>query len=582
MIGGFTYVMTSSTSTSGSSGKYTAGTKTPFPKNPDPKTPATDQDIEWRNVSSATSAQEWQSNGQYSIGQAVCDFATNLAGNPKNCAAGHTYVVDRVLTGKSGPQDPSLQAISNPPATVQDGDLLWAEAPDWKAGRHPLKAWAPTKHFDLNDFVQAQNGLYYRVIRVIGGVSGVEEPKFPITEYCTVVDPVIRVKDDVNVKGNFVEWQDLGSIRPRKPGDCSAVEEHFVPRITIPDWNQVHSKNALVPQGTVIFEPGVEGGRYYEAIRPGTTGDISPFTNLTPPMLITWLDSGTAPPSTIATGQPADQTVSLINLTLPQTHTLARFNIAAGAELAFARPPSFGWTVPTAPGVNLPTSGVTVTTSSGSTTYYFVPASAITTGSSQTPIPTTVPTTGASSSSVAVEPQSECTYGLTALQDTSPYSKNPSVANASPTTPVPVYAVYECPSQIARGPRPVDAVLAVTAYLLPVDEEIPWQWEFWKSSAWRGWVPAPSFGMSLTNPTGNFYLGGSNEFGVRNLQLFYGRAFLNQQTKIAPAVSQAVWGGQATQPTVATTATVRQGWYFGATFNLSNFIQSIIGGGGAK
>jgi hypothetical protein len=86
--------------------------------------------------------------------------------------------------------------------------------------------------------------------------------------------------------------------------------------------------------------------------------------------------------------------------------------------------------------------------------------------------------------------------------------------------------------------------------------------------------------MSLTNPTSNFYFGGSNEFGVRNLQLFYGRAFLNQQSTIAPAASQAVWGGQGTQPTVVTTASVRQGWYFGATFNLSNFIQSIIGGGG--
>lgn len=283
----------------------------------------------------------------------------------------------------------------------------------------------------------------------------------------------------------------------------------------------------------MIFEPGVEGGRYYEAIKPGATGDISPSTNLTPPMLITWQDSGTTAPSSVASGQPADQTVALINLTLPQTHTLARFNIAAGAGVTlFNRPPTFGWVLPTTQGVNLPKNSVPGPNGNG----YYLPASEIETGmTTPTPISTTVSTTGAGAAAVAVEPQSGCTFGTTPMTDTS--SSAPSTKNAQ------VYPVYECPLKTGTGTRPVDAVLVLTAYLLPVDEEVPWQFEFWKPGAWRGWVPAPSFGMSLTSPTSNFYIGGSNEIFVRNLQVFYGLSVLNQQSRLSAPGLQPLWGG---------------------------------------
>jgi hypothetical protein len=108
---------------------------------------------------------------------------------------------------------------------------------------------------------------------------------------------------------------------------------------TFATWESLHAIAAKLEPASkleltsdvVIYEPGVEGGRYYKPVSTGELGPISPFTNIIPPMVITWLDSGTTPPASISSGQPADQTVSLINLTLPQTHTLARFNISAGA-----------------------------------------------------------------------------------------------------------------------------------------------------------------------------------------------------------------------------------------------------------
>jgi hypothetical protein len=96
--------------------------------------------------------------------------------------------------------------------------------------------------------------------------------------------------------------------------------------------------------------------------------------------------------------------------------------------------------------------------------------------------------------------------------------------------------------------------------------------------AWRDYIPAPSLGISLANPTKNFYLGASNEALVRNLQVFYGVAFQNASLRLAPNTSQPVWGGGGTQPAVATVSGFQKGFFIGATFNLSGFIQSLFGG----
>jgi hypothetical protein len=573
-INGTTYVMTNSSDPSGTSALPTAPPATgPFSKKP----PLTDNQIEWRNEPSAASTQEWQANTFYSVNLAVCDPASFTA--PDSCAPGHTYVVARVLVGTSGPQDPSSQPVSNPPITVQDGDLIWAADPaEWGVPPN-AGTWEPLTRFKVHDEVQAANLLYYHVVRATAGISGVRQSTFPITDFCTVIDPFAPVKD------GSVTWQDMGTIRPRERRGCEEYREDFEGRIRIPDWNQVHLSHSPVPSGAVIFEPGEEGGRYYKAATGGIVGPFTPFVNITPPMLITWQDSGTTAPASVASGQPADQVVSLINLTLPQTHTLARFNISAGVELTFTRPPTFGWVVPTASGVNLPTAPTSITSTNGSTTttsyYYYLPASEVATSQLPQGVPTTVPTTGAGSVPVAVEPQSQCSYGNPVV-DTA--TTAPSPPSGAPTgSPVYVYPVYECPLKTGRGARPFDAVLALTGYLVPVDAEVPWHFEMHKDSNWRDWVPGLSLGLSLTNPTSNFYVGGSNEILVRDLQVFYGASILNLPYRIAASTTQAVWGGQGTSPSVATASRFNPHVFVGATFNLSNFVSSLFGGGiGAK
>jgi hypothetical protein len=74
----------------------------------------------------------------------------------------------------------------------------------------------------------------------------------------------------------------------------------------------------------------------------GHSGPTLPNFVLTPAphLQIQWQDSGTTPPASVASGQPADQTVSLLNLTLPQVHSLYYYNVAAGVIVSSIRIPN--------------------------------------------------------------------------------------------------------------------------------------------------------------------------------------------------------------------------------------------------
>jgi hypothetical protein len=282
----------------------------------------------------------------------------------------------------------------------------------------------------------------------------------------------------------------------------------------------------------VIFVPGVGNGRYYTALNEGQSGPSSPFLKLDPVFPITWLDSGTTSPASVVTGQPTDQSVSLINLSLPQTHSLSYFNIAAGVIGDLKRPPIFGF-VP-ANSIKLPPN--------------LIPG----------PIPTSTPT-----NQLAIDPSTGCTIATTPVLNTT-------------TT----YAYY-CPTKLKQlGPTPVDPLLVLTIYFPPVDAER--QWRLDRRDLWREVVPGLSFGISLANPTSNFYVGGSNEVLLRNVQVVYGLAFHQIATGLAPLSTQPPWGGVGPVPTVATVSGHQKGFFVGVTYNLSGFIQTLFSGGGAK
>jgi hypothetical protein len=76
---------------------------------------------------------------------------------------------------------------------------------------------------------------------------------------------------------------------------------------------------------------------------------ISPGPQVVNDTVPQWQDIGTTSPASASLGtQPADQTVSLLNLTLPQVHSLVWFNLASGVVASSLRPtiatsyPGFG------------------------------------------------------------------------------------------------------------------------------------------------------------------------------------------------------------------------------------------------
>jgi hypothetical protein len=530
-----------------------------------------------------TAQQGWQPNTQYSVGEFVYNGPS-------------IYVMVATAAGQSGATDPTLQVGSAPLVTVADGDLLWG---DFGVSTTPpsYQQWLSNHNYNLSDSVSGSNGHDYRVIRFTSGTSGPPpqspfssktpgnpspksvsdgtilwvtdsslpngvwkpnthfdkdsivhppedpsqtqrwkamnsglsgpvpaRPAFPVLETNIVIEPSSDpIKE--NASGTIV-WADQGIIRPfNLPAGSERAWIPSLPGKPVVQFNE----------GDVVFVETPGGGRYYRALQSGNTGATSPFLDLSPSFPLTWQDSGTTAPSSVASGQPADQTVSLINLALPQSHSLSYFNIAAGVAVGVKRAPTFGFVPASSYSGKLPT-GYTAANDTISLT----------------------PT-----SSVAADAGTGCTI-------TSPYVTPPTTTNPN--------LAYTCPEQTSTGPIPVDPVLVLTGYIVPVDAEIPMR--FKGSRAWRDYLPAPSFGISLANPTTNFYVGASNEALLRNVQIFYGASFHNTALRLAPGSTQPLWGGVGAAPTAATVSGFQKGPFVGVTFNLSGFIQSLFGGGG--
>jgi hypothetical protein len=457
------YVMVGSIATSGLSGDAT-----PFVRAPVSGARLIDKDVYWMYSPQITAAQDWQAQHPYSVGNAILD------GN------NHVYVMVGTATGITGSTDPVIQNGSGQPITISDGDLLWVDIGTTAAS--PAHAWVASNSYNIADVVRGANGHYYQVIRFIAGTSG-SGTEFPILEATTTIEPMVTIQDP-DPEG--VIWLDLGVIRPIGLNRLL----HWLP-------------TTIYSQDDVIFVPEVGSGRYYRAYRGGQSGNQSPFRNQSIELPVTWQDSGTTAPTSLASGQPADQTVSLINLTLPQAHSLSYFNIDAGVIVAPMRAPTFG----------------------------FVPS----------------------------------------MTDTS--------TGCTPATNPTMKVAFFCPAQNGHGSVLVDPVLALTIYFPPVDAEVPWPR---RHDWWRELIPGFSVALSLANPTTNFYVGGSNEMFVRNVQVFYGVAFRNIATGLAPASNQPSFGGTGTPPAVATVSGFQKGFFIGMTYNLSGFIQSLFGGGGGK
>jgi hypothetical protein len=468
-------------------------------------TTVTDGDLLWMDVGTAPPAgasfASWRANYRYPLDAIV--VATGA--NP------HYYRMIRFMAGTSGtaPESPFLLTSTIVGSTqahtsafrVSDGTIVWT-----KVDQGTPKKWEPRHSYTKDDIVYPPEGSstqdLWRAMNT--GFSGdvPAQPSFPILQASNVVEPGLEVQDGA------VKWADSGIVRPTGAGSGE-------PR----PW----ARNSTYAEGETIFVPGSGNGRYYTALLPGKTGDASPFAFLSRPFPVTWQNVGTTAPAAVASGQPADQTVSLVNLALPQVHTLSYFNISAGVIGTFKRAPTFG----------------------------FIPSNSTTAIKGTSPFTTPKAATG-----LAVDPATGCTY-------------DPPGSTTTPQT-------YYCPSRTGTGPRSIDPVLVLTTYFPPVDAERQW------GHTIRDFVPGFSLGASLSSPTNNFYVGGSNEIFVRNIQAFYGLAFQKVAKGLGAPTSQPAYGGVGTAPSASTAQGFQRGFFVGVTYNLSGFFQTLFSGGGAK
>jgi hypothetical protein len=110
----------------------------------------------------------------------------------------------------------------------------------------------------------------------------------------------------------------------------------------------------------------------------------------------------------------------------------------------------------------------------------------------------------------------------------------------------------------------VDPVIFLGRYLKPFDAE---------SLERKGDIlasTAVNLGFSLSSPTNNFYLGGSNEL-LRYVQFNYGFAL----ARVPKLAADTFVLGSATTPN--TVQVFKKGAYFGLSFNISGFVQGLTG-----
>jgi hypothetical protein len=158
-------------------------------------------------------------------------------------------------------------------------------------------------------------------------VAGTSAPIFPASTLATVSDTVAPAK---------ITWEDVGATAPAGSGT------------TVAQW----APNTFYAAGQLLAD--ADTGHFYLARSSGQSGATKPTFPITvrdpDPRHqngaaidgdVTWLDSGAVPPAAIANAGPTDAQVSLINMSLPQVHSLSYFNIATGFAVSGARNPTF-------------------------------------------------------------------------------------------------------------------------------------------------------------------------------------------------------------------------------------------------
>jgi hypothetical protein len=456
----------------------------------------------------ATAPIAWSPNVTYGTG----DFVVPPSSTALNRANGHYY---RALTyAQSGTALPTFQVNGG---TALDGpNLAWT---DMGTAPNPAPvAWAQTKRYNTGDLVTppVSNGHYYRA-QTRGGVSGSTPPVF-LADRTTFDD----------VTGTNLSWTDMGPMALNPPP---------------PVW----SPNYAYAAGAQVT-PNPTNGHYYQAQAGGVTGPNAPAfpvdgTTVAETDGLVWSDSGTTLPTGAKLKHWTVRTPFMVGDSIQDKSTGHYYSVIQ-AGISGDSYPTFS--IPR-PATVLEPNGKITWQDLGTT----LPSS-ISPGQPQ-PADQTVPLITYSFPQAHALSYFALTSGVvvSSIQTRSFVNKN------SPTATTPDWTT------VHGGPI-VDPILALTAYIKPIDAERPWRWRL------KDLVPGATIAFSLTNPSANFYFGGSSAVFNRNIQLVYGFSLARVST-LEPA----------SQQFSVTTAVTRQqfakGAFIGVSFNILGFIQSLPG-----
>lgn len=263
----------------------------------------------------------WQ-HSLYAPRQVIFDpynghYYTNLAAGSLACPGGQA--TNCVQTGVA-PTDP----FSTP--AILDGSVLWEDRGNTSPTTPPPPARTPGTNYASRAWVSAPNGDYYQAVQA--GITSATDFVFPV------------VPIPISVTDGTIVWTQT-SCTP--PGTIVGSWTAFTP------YSQCDAITT-------------SNGNIYVAVQTGQSGPVptQPFFPISqtlstvtevasaaqPNLKIKWEDAGTTPPQSVSTGQPADTTVSLLNLQYAQSHSLSYYNLASGVLYSTVHSRTFGFQPP--------------------------------------------------------------------------------------------------------------------------------------------------------------------------------------------------------------------------------------------
>jgi hypothetical protein len=267
-------------------------------------------------------AEQWTAKTFYPVGSVVTATARN----------GHYYVA--LKGGLSSNAEPAFPVSIVP--SIQDGHVLWVDAGPTAASsgsgaKTPPGIWISNHPYAQGESVlNPYNGHVYVSTSPGSSMSGdrTMEP-FSLPIPANGLSQTALPADSINDGSLVWKWdQQTSNIA------CTGLGHTWTPN------SQFHVNSAVGPYNARCYVAAGEGMSGPTPAQPyfpaNATLTIKEASGLT------WQDVGTSAPATVTGAQATDQAVGLLNLQLPQVHSLSYYNLAAGVVYSTVHSRSFG------------------------------------------------------------------------------------------------------------------------------------------------------------------------------------------------------------------------------------------------